>query len=179
MPLENVQNPHGYGIFGTSRTKAKNPHGYGILQNLQKDETKGKLSLSGHARSRDYTADLPTALSAQKHSQEHDSGNPADYVSRLLHDQTQAGSDGGKDRHKKWACAMCLAFDVRQDGRSLALDSLDPARKAGNESERRHDRCLFSLSPPGGLCGRADFKDRQDAGTCYYFRELRIARIPY
>ena len=35
---------------------------------------------------------------------------------------------------------MCLAFDVRQDGRSLALDSLDPARKAGNESERRHDQ---------------------------------------
>ena len=39
MPLENVQNPHGYRIFGTSRTKAKNPHGYGVLQNAQKDET--------------------------------------------------------------------------------------------------------------------------------------------
>ena len=40
MPLENVQNPHGYRIFGTSRTKAENPHGYGILQNVQKDETR-------------------------------------------------------------------------------------------------------------------------------------------
>jgi len=39
MPLENVQNPHGYDIFGTSRTKVENPHGYGILQNVQKDET--------------------------------------------------------------------------------------------------------------------------------------------
>jgi len=39
MPLENVQNPHGYRIFGTSRTKAENPHGYRILQNAQKDET--------------------------------------------------------------------------------------------------------------------------------------------
>lgn len=40
MTLENVQNPHGYDIFGTSRTKVENPHGYGILQNVQKDETR-------------------------------------------------------------------------------------------------------------------------------------------
>ena len=64
MPLENVQNPHGYDIFGTSRTKAENPHGYGILKITQKDETKGKLSLSRHERSGVYSADLPTALSA-------------------------------------------------------------------------------------------------------------------
>ena len=40
MPLENVQNPYGYRIFGTSRTKVENPHGYGILQNVQKDGTR-------------------------------------------------------------------------------------------------------------------------------------------
>jgi hypothetical protein len=54
MPLENVQNPHGYDIFGTSRTKAKNPHGYGVLQNAQKDETHKKINQQPKAESGNF-----------------------------------------------------------------------------------------------------------------------------
>jgi len=140
MPLENVQNPHGYDIFGTSRTKVENPHGYGILQNVQKRRDQGILSLSRHVRSGDCSADLPTALFALKVLT-----GTRFQISRRRCIPPYAGSngaesDGGKDRHRKWACAMCLAFNVRQDGRSLALDPLDPARRAGNEFERKHDQ---------------------------------------
>ena len=140
MPLENVQNPHGYDIFGTSRTKVENPHGYGILQNAQKDETRAYSHFSRHVRSGDCTADLPTALFALKVLT-----GTRFQISRRRCIPPYAGSngaesDGGKDRHRKWACAMCLAFNVRQDGRSLALDPLDPARRAGNEFERKHDQ---------------------------------------
>ena len=89
------------------------------------------LSLSRHVRSGDCSADLPTALFALKVLT-----GTRFQISRRRCIPPYAGSngaesDGGKDRHRKWACAMCLAFNVRQDGRSLALDPLDPARRAG------------------------------------------------
>ena len=42
-----------------------------------------------------------------------------------------------EEPHDTRKLTKCLAFNVRQDGRSLALDPLDPARRAGNEFERK------------------------------------------
>ena len=56
---------------------------------------------------------------------------------------------------------MCLAFNVRQDGRSLALDPLDPARRAGNEFERKHDQGRRPLAYRRAGIGK---KNMQEAG---------------
>lgn len=48
--------------------------------------------------------------------------------------------------------------------------------KVGTKLIRGFPKTAVTKNFRGGL---PDFKDRQDAGACYHFRELRIARIPY